>query len=98
MENMSKSVAKTMNKPYYGKDYLMALAMHGLSWSFMVHVPIMYFIGLNGWLLPISIIVNAFIHAVIDDQKANRFKINLIQDQLLHIVQIIIIVILFSVL
>ena len=38
--------------------------------------------------LSIIIIVNAMIHAIIDDRKANMYLINLEQDQIMHIVQI----------
>jgi len=37
------------------------------------------------WLIPI----NCCIHFVVDDLKANRFKINLIIDQTIHFIQII---------
>ena len=35
-------------------------------------------------------LVNAAIHAIIDDLKANKKKINLVIDQSLHIIQILI--------
>ncbi|MCM1439992.1 MAG: DUF3307 domain-containing protein [Roseburia sp.] len=73
----------------YSFDYLMALAMHAFSWSFMIQLPIA--IALN-FQVPQSfvfgIISNTIVHAVIDDLKANRHKINLIEDQSLHIIQI----------
>ena len=31
---------------------------------------------------------NMIFHAVVDDMKANRHEINLIQDQILHLIQI----------
>ena len=34
--------------------------------------------------------INWAVHCVVDDCKANKKKINLIQDQLIHIVQIIV--------
>ena len=39
--------------------------------------------------------LNVIIHGVIDDTKANKFKINLITDQMIHLVQIIVTWILF---
>ena len=36
----------------------------------------------------ILFIVNIFLHAQIDDMKANAKQINLIQDQLMHLVQV----------
>ena len=73
----------------YRFDWIMALAMHAMSWSFMVMLPIAAFFDfqvgapfLTVWL------VNSLLHGVIDDLKANRRKINLVIDQLLHILQI----------
>ena len=37
-----------------------------------------------------AIAVNTLVHAVVDDLKANRMKINLIADQLLHLSQILV--------
>ena len=71
----------------YDNDYLAALLIHGFEWSFIVHIPLMYFVGFNTVVLA-SLCCNALLHAFIDDLKCNRLRINLIQDQLLHIVQI----------
>ena len=79
----------------YEKDYLVALFMHGFSWSFMVHLPLMilYFVfGFRGYIaIGISCVCHALIHSIVDDLKANKHIFNLIQDQILHMVQIIII-------
>ena len=77
----------------YSKDYIMALFCHSLSWSIMVFLPILIYslynqIDLNWFYLAIPI--NLIIHAVIDDLKANKFKINLIIDQSIHFTQIFI--------
>ena len=71
----------------YDKDYLAALLIHGFEWSFFVHIPVMYFINFDP-IVCISIIINAIIHAIIDDLKCNRLKLNLWQDQILHLTQI----------
>ena len=75
----------------YNKDYIMALFCHSLSWSIMVFLPILIYslynqIDLNWFYLVLPI--NLIIHAVIDDLKANKFKINLIIDQNIHFTQI----------
>ena len=75
----------TMKK--YDKDYAVALLMHGFEWAFIVHIPLMWFVGLQPVIL-LSITANALVHAYIDNMKCNRLRINLIQDQILHIVQI----------
>ena len=82
----------------YSKDYIMALFCHSLSWSIMVFLPILIYslynqIDLNWFYLVLPI--NLIIHAVIDDLKANKFKINLIIDQSIHFTQIFIIWLIF---
>lgn len=81
----------------YDTDYITALLMHGLSWSIMIHIPLMFLGGINDDLfLLLSVLLNAVIHAIIDDLKANKLKINLDVDQCLHGLQIIITWIVFS--
>lgn len=74
---------------FYGKDYLMALAMHGFSWAFMVMLPVAAYQNFdpspNFYAM---FLINWVAHSVIDHMKANIRIINLVQDQLLHIVQI----------
>lgn len=74
----------------YKDDYLMALIIHALSWSIMIHLPIIFLLNPPALVLSITVILNTFIHAVIDDLKANQHKINLITDQNIHIIQILI--------
>lgn len=38
---------------------------------------------------PVLLIVNLLIHMFVDNLKANEKKINLIQDQIIHIIQVI---------
>lgn len=80
----------------YRKDYLMALIEHAFSWTCSIHIPILiyclvidsdknpfyYFIYVAVFLL------DWFLHTLIDDAKANQHRINLIQDQILHFIQI----------
>ena len=77
----------------YSKDYIMALFCHSLSWSIMIFLPILIYslynqIDLNWFYLVLPI--NLIVHAIIDDLKANKFKINLIIDQSIHFIQIFI--------
>lgn len=76
-------------KELYKNDYLAALTIHSLSWSIMIHIPIMLEFIVNDWVLLISILLNAAIHFYVDNLKANENKINLITDQSIHILQII---------
>lgn len=72
----------------YEHDYVAALIAHSFSWSFMTALPTLL-ISTNYLWICLCIATNAFFHAVIDDLKANKHRINLIQDQLVHLVQII---------
>ena len=72
----------------------MALIEHAFSWSFTTTLPflVITFIQNNellAVLLIVSYIINTAIHAFVDDLKANKFKINLVEDQLVHLTQII---------
>ena len=69
----------------YRHDYIAALMCHSLGHSISVCLPL--------WNSPMflwAIIGNTTIHAIVDDLKANRKRLNLIQDQLLHLAQIVI--------
>lgn len=73
----------------YKYDYIMALAMHAMSWSFMTMLPVAAYMGLKPTnIFFVMLVVNSIIHAIVDDLKANRHKINLIVDQSIHMVQI----------
>ena len=75
----------------YKYDYIAALFMHSFSWTFMVMlVPTIYIILFGGKYYPLVFVVNIIIHMITDNLKANVKAINLCQDQLVHMVQIII--------
>ena len=83
---------QNLDNNLYKNDYLASLIIHGLSWSAMVHIPTMYLFNFEHPLaLLISFLVHAIIHAIIDNEKANKKTINLITDQTLHLIQIILI-------
>lgn len=73
----------------YKRDYIWALIMHSFSWAFMIMLPIAY---VNSFVVDSSFLImfamNVAIHAMIDNLKANEKKINLWEDQLIHILQI----------
>lgn len=73
----------------YQYDYICALICHSLYWSIVTFLPVLW-LNVNEWIIISIIIVNTIIHAIIDDLKANRFKLNLWQDQVLHLIQIVI--------
>lgn len=71
----------------YKFDYKVALVIHALSWSIMIHLPLMV-IGVSEYGILLSVILNTFIHAWIDDEKANKLNITLFEDQFIHLIQI----------
>lgn len=81
---------QTWPQELYKNDYIIALLMHAFSWTFMIMLPI----AIDHKLEPegvyyIFFVANMAIHAYIDHVKANRLKINLWTDQLIHIFQIV---------
>lgn len=83
----------------YENDYLMALFMHSFSWTFMIML-IPSLLNINDLSLLYFLVfgANLLIHAVVDNAKANLKKLNLIQDQLIHLCQIYVTWIIFVVL
>ena len=74
----------------YRFDYIMALVCHSFSWSFMIMLPWIIYAGPSLNFALIAIPINSIIHAIVDDLKANKHKLNLIQDQLIHLAQIVV--------
>lgn len=76
----------------YKYDYIIALFMHSFSWTVSVTlIPVIYSLIFGGSFYLILFISNILIHMYVDDLKANKKKINLIQDQFIHLIQIILI-------
>ena len=78
-------------------DYRVALALHGFEWSMFVHIPLMalyaYLYGFHlldmMWLwFSLAILVQCSVPSFVDDLKANRLRLNLVEDQLIHLAQI----------
>ena len=75
----------------YKYDYIVALAMHSFSWTFMVMLPISVSQSFDiGAGFAAIFVVNTAVHAIVDHLKANKRKINLVTDQSIHIGQIIV--------
>ena len=86
---------KNVPDKLYKNDYIMALCEHAFSWTFMIMlIPTIYtYFNPNELIYKMYVFVFCFnwvIHCIIDDCKANKKNINLIQDQLIHILQIVI--------
>lgn len=68
----------------YKNDWIVSLAIHSLSWSILTFLPFCT----DKHFFPV-VMAQAIIHFVIDHLKANRLCINLITDQMLHLIQIL---------
>lgn len=85
---------KNNPNPLYKNDYIIALVEHAFSWTVMINIPVIvytYILGIQiNYITFINLFVfNLVIHIITDNAKANLLKINLIQDQLIHIMQIV---------
>ena len=77
---------KNCPQDLYKYDYIIALLMHAFSWTFSVMlIPT---IIAEAW-YPVLFITNFLLHSYIDNEKANNKTINLVTDQLIHIIQIV---------
>ena len=79
----------------YDNDYKMALLEHAFAWSFIVELPILVISVLQhnialAWLVLLMYIPNTYTHYTADNWKANLKSLNLIEDQIIHFVQILI--------
>ena len=84
----------------YKYDYIIALLLHAFSWTFMVMLPITITLLLSPVAAMTSVFLIIFfinwgIHMAIDHLKANVKALNLVQDQTIHILQIILTWLLF---
>ena len=79
-------------KTLYNHDYLMALFIHAFSWTFMIHLPLLLFyshcLEQHVILFLVGFLLNLMIHFWVDHLKANLYSINLVKDQLIHLVQV----------
>lgn len=73
----------------YKRDYIYALLMHSISWTFLIMLPIAYVMDFNINSRFISyFLLNVYLHATIDNAKANKKTISLATDQNCHLIQI----------
>lgn len=90
---------KNLGQSMYKNDYKAALAAHCFEWSFCIMIPCLVSVYTryeefdistikNVVLYLLVLFANVFGHYAIDDVKANEKRINLVDDQILHMVQI----------
>lgn len=80
--------AENYPQSLYRYDYIVALFIHAFSWAFMINLPLILTLEMNITVFAVVFAINILIHAFVDNLKANKLKISLLQDQLIHIVQI----------
>ena len=72
----------------YKNDWFISLMAHAFSWTMMIHLPILYLGGITVKHILLSVGINMIVHAITDHLKCNAYKINLCQDQFIHLAQI----------
>ena len=75
--------------PKYKYDWIPALVAHVISWTIMVMLPCVLFMDAPVALVVALFLFNCVVHFFVDDLKCNRLAIGLVEDQLLHLSQII---------
>lgn len=82
----------------YKDDYMIALVLHSFSWSFCIQLPILiYTWGNINWVYAVMLLVNTFIHELVDNLKANEKRIDLTTDQFIHLAQVIVTATIFDI-
>lgn len=84
------------NKDWWKTEFIVGLGLHAFQWALFIMIPpVSYTLytdpakpGINS--LPSIFILNILIHAYVDHLKANKGKLSLIEDQLMHFIQIIV--------
>lgn len=81
---------KNAPQALYKYDYIVALIMHSFSWSFLIMLPIAIYYNFDIDIVFVFVLViNCSVHAVVDNEKANEKTINLVIDQVLHLLQVV---------
>lgn len=74
----------------YKYDYVICLILHAAGWTFMIFLPLAFYVKFNvTWLYVVGFIINTIIHAIVDDIKDNKEWFCLEADQMIHICQIV---------
>ena len=78
----------------YRHDYICGLVCHALYWTLVTFAPLLW-IAKGVTALALIVLGNTLFHAVVDHMKCNCYKINLWQDQVLHLAQIVVTYVIF---
>ena len=98
--NVPKSADEAPDQSKYDNDYKAALLAHSFEWAFLMMLPLLHDIYYKVWDFERESVVavvayaallalNTAQHSIIDHLKANRRTINLVEDQVLHLAQVV---------
>lgn len=85
----SQEEGREAARKQYKHDWIPALIIHSFSWTFMIMLPIAWYMNFQinlGFIL--VLMINVKLHALVDHAKANRRVINLVEDQAIHLFQV----------
>ncbi len=80
----------------YKHDYKCGLLCHSLYWTLVTFFPIIFLSDLSWAVISFIALINTAIHYEVDDMKANQGRLTLWQDQGLHLLQIVLTCVLFT--
>lgn len=80
----------------YKHDYKCGLLCHSLYWTLITFFPIIFLSNLSWAVVSLIVLINTAIHYEVDDMKANQGKLTLWQDQGLHLLQIVLTCVIFT--
>lgn len=91
-EQLSKAQIRNIDK--YAFDFIAGPGCHALMWSIMTCLPLLLVV--SPVVFSICVLANTVVHGVVDHMKANMYLINLCQDQVLHLIQIAVTVVILE--
>lgn len=70
-------------------NYIAALAIHSAEWTLWIMIPLFLLPHLDLGIFLLLAALNVIVHSLTDNSKANYKDISLIQDQIIHLEQIV---------
>lgn len=75
----------------YRYDYIPALILHGFEWAICVSIPVLFYTGFelsSDYIF--MLVLMALVHSAVDHVKCNWHLFTLVEDQLIHMAQLVI--------
>ncbi len=82
----------------YKNDYKVVLWTHSICWSIVTFLPLYLMADVAAWQYLVIILTQAWCHSIVDDGKANDHIFSLKGDQIIHLIQIIVMVLTYTIL